>query len=67
MSRRGLNVGMLDIFGSRFEIFEWIREFFGLVSFIGDSGENIFSGDRFGFFLESFGDFRVWRKICGPG
>ena len=46
----GPNVEILEIFGSRFEISEWIREFFGLVRFIGDSGGNIFFGDRFEFF-----------------
>ena len=48
---------------SPLEIFECALKFVGHVSFIGDSGRNIFFRGR----LELFGNFRVRRKISGPG
>ena len=59
--------GRFEISGNRSEIFERGVKFMGQVSFIGDSGENIFFSVTVLKFLESFGNFRVWRKICGPG
>ena len=56
---------MLEIFGSRFEMFEWIRESLGLVSFIGDSGENIFFGDCFEIFWNRLEIFECGVKFVG--
>ena len=56
--------GRFEISGNRWENSERGVKFLGQVSFIGDSGENILVTVLK--FLESFGNFRVWRKICGP-